>query len=173
MLILVLGGAASGKSAFAESLISAMPREGRVYLATMKLWDDECRRRADKHRAMRAGKGFFTVEQPENLGAAPVPPGSHVLLEDLSNLAANEYFGPDGPEGAEERILTGLFSLADRAENLVVVSNELFSDGMEYDPSTAAYLRLLARLNRAAAARAQQVYEVVCGIPVSWKEVQA
>ena len=58
---------------------------------------------------------------------------------------------------------------AGQAGLLVVVTNELFSDGMDYDPDTLAYLDVLARLNRAVAARADGVYEVVCGIPVAWK----
>ena len=71
------------------------------------------------------------------------------------------------------RVLAGIQRAAARAELLVVVTNELYSDGVRYDPETAAYLELLARLNRAIAARADGVYEVVCGIPVAWKEVFA
>ena len=51
----------------------------------------------------------------------------------------------------------------------MVVTNELFSDGIRYDQETADYLSALARLNVAVAAEADQVYEVVCGIPVCWK----
>ena len=69
MLILISGGAGSGKSEFAEGLITASGLEKRVYLATMKVWDDESVRRVEKHRAMRAGKGFVTVERPEDLRA--------------------------------------------------------------------------------------------------------
>ena len=58
---------------------------------------------------------------------------------------------------------------AEQAALLVVVTNELFSDGMDYDPETLAYLDVLARLNRAVARRADRVYEVVCGIPIAWK----
>ena len=68
-------------------------------------------------------------------------------------------------------MLAGVDRAAARAALLVVVTNELFSDGMDYDPDTLAYLDVLARLNRAVARRADQVYEVVCGIPVPWKGV--
>ena len=51
----------------------------------------------------------------------------------------------------------------------MVVTNELFSDGVTYDKETADYLSALARLNVAVAAEADRVYEVVCGIPVCWK----
>ena len=172
MLILVSGGSASGKSKYAEDLVVQAPPVERIYVATMQVWDEESRRRVERHRAMRAGKGFATLECPTGLDRLEVPAGSAVLLEDLSNLSANEYFSPQR-DGAFDRVLAGIQRAAARAELLVVVTNELYSDGVRYDPETAAYLELLARLNRAIAAQADGVYEVVCGIPVAWKEVFA
>ena len=58
MLILVSGGSASGKSEFAEGLVAASGLETRAYLATMQVWDAESERRVERHRRMRAGKGF-------------------------------------------------------------------------------------------------------------------
>ena len=172
MLMLVSGGSGSGKSEFAEGLVVSAGLEERVYLATMQVWDQESVRRVERHRAMRAGKGFATLECPTGLDRLEVPAGSAVLLEDLSNLSAKEYFSPQR-DGAFDRVLAGIQRAAARAELLVVVTNELYSDGVRYDPETAAYLELLARLNRAIAAQADGVYEVVCGIPVAWKEVFA
>ena len=168
MLILVSGGSASGKSEFAESLVTSSGLERRIYLATMQVWDQESVRRVERHRRMRAGKGFTTLECPAGLERLEVPAGAAVLLEDLSNLYANEYFGPGGA-GAFDRVLAGVDRAAARAGLLVVVTNELFSDGMDYAPDTLAWLAGLAGLNRAIAAKAEQVYEVVCGIPVAWK----
>lgn len=169
MLILVSGGAGSGKSEFAESLVTASGLAERVYLATMQVRDQESIRRVARHRAMRAGKGFATLECPTGLDRLAVPAGSAILLEDLTNLFANESFS-EQPEGAADRVLAGIEKAAAGAELLVVVANELCSDGMDYDPATLAWLAELAGLNRAIAARADQVYEVVCGIPVAWKE---
>ena len=171
MLILVSGGSASGKSEFAESLVTSSGLENRIYLATMQVWDQESVRRVERHRQMRAGKGFETVECPTGLADIVLPSGCAVLLEDLSNLCANEYFSPDGKDGALDRVLAGIRRAADQAELLVVVTNELFSDGMDYDPVTLDYLSVLGELNRRTAALAGQVYEVVCGIPVAWKGV--
>ena len=168
MLILVSGGAGSGKSEFAEGLVTSSGLEQRVYLATMRVWDAESVRRVERHRQMRAGKGFETLECPENLAGLTLPSGCAALLEDLSNLTANEFSG-QGRQGAFDRVLAGVGRAAGQAGLLVVVTNELFSDGMDYDPDTLAYLDVLARLNRAIAARAGGVYEVVCGIPVAWK----
>ena len=118
---------------------------------------------------MRRGKGFETLQCPENLAGLTLPSGCAALLEDLSNLTANEFFGEQGRAGAFDRVLAGIERAAGQAGLLVVVTNELFSDGMDYDPDTLAYLDVLSRLNRAVAARAGGVYEVVCGIPVTWK----
>lgn len=173
MLILVSGGSASGKSEFAEGLVTSSGLEKRIYLATMQVWDAESVRRVERHRQMRAGKGFETVECPTGLADAVLPTGCAVLLEDLSNLCANEYFSPDGKDDALERVLSGIYKAAEQAELLVVVTNELFSDGMDYDPVTLDYLSVLGELNRRVAALAGQVYEVVCSIPVAWKGERA
>ena len=84
MLTLVLGGAASGKSAYAESLVlkTGLPR---YYLATMQVWDAECAARVEKHRKMRAQKQFETLECPLHLDRLALPGRGTVLLEDLGN----------------------------------------------------------------------------------------
>lgn len=168
MMTLISGGAASGKSEYAEGLAVSygLPL---VYLATMRVWGEEERRRVERHRAMRAGKGFVTVERPENLAEAAVPAGSVVLLECLSNLTANECFGALGFEGAGERILKGIDRLREQTCHLVIVTNELFGDGIDYPEETGRYLEVLASLNCALASRADRVVEVVCGLPVVWK----
>ena len=80
MLTLVIGGAASGKSEYAESLVlrSTLPR---YYLATMQVWDAECAARVEKHRRMRAAKQFETVECPLHLDAVHLPARGTALLE--------------------------------------------------------------------------------------------
>ena len=72
MLTLVLGGAASGKSACAESLVlkTGLPR---YYLATMQVWDAECAARVERHRKMRAQKQFETLECPLHLDRLSLP----------------------------------------------------------------------------------------------------
>lgn len=84
VLTLVIGGAASGKSAYAESLCLRAPLP-RTYLATMQVWDAECAARVAKHRAMRAEKQFTTVECPLHLDRVALPRRGTVLLEDLGN----------------------------------------------------------------------------------------
>lgn len=170
MLILVTGGASSGKSEFAESLIRDSGIKPRIYIATMEVYDDESKARVAKHRAARADLDFMTIECPSGLVNARVPERSAVLLECMSNLTANECFGASGFTGAYERIIEGVDRLMDCSQLLVIVTNELFSDGRAYDGDlTRDYLKLLAAVNRELAARADKVYELVCNIPVIWK----
>ena len=169
MLTLVVGGAASGKSAYAERLVlqTALPR---YYLATMQVWDAECAARVEKHRRMRAEKQFETLECPLHLGTVRLPARGTALLEDLGNLTANELYDPTGAgEAAASAILDGLDRLAAQCEHLVVVSNEVFSGGANYAGDTDRYLKALAQVNNALAARADAVVRVVCGIPVYYK----
>ncbi len=169
MLTLVSGGAASGKSEYAESLVLASPARPRVYVATMEVRDAESRARVRRHRNMRRDKGFCTVEAPRDLEHAVLPAGGVALLECMSNLCANECFGPEGFEGAYDRIWRGICHLTAVCADVVIVSNELFSDGITYAPETERYLSLLANLNRAISQKADRVAEVCCGIPVLWK----
>lgn len=169
MLTLVIGGAASGKSEYAESLVlnATCPRH---YLATMQVWDAECAARVEKHRKMRAAKQFETIECPLHLEAVQLPARGTVLLEDLGNLVANELYDPAGAgDAATAAILHGLEALAAQCETLIVVSNEVFSGGADYAGDTDRYLKALAQTNNALAARADAVVRVVCGIPVYYK----
>lgn len=166
MLMLYTGGAASGKSELAES--AAMSLSGRrIYLATMLMTDEECKARADRHRALRANKAFETLERPLDLTGADPMPGCTVLLECLSNLAANELFSPGGAgEDAFRAVCAGIEGLLARCAHLIVVSNEVFCDAGCYGEGTMRYLSLLSSLNRFVAARADRVVEAVCGIAV-------
>lgn len=166
MLILVTGGAASGKSAHAERLVCEAAPSSRLYLATMQPFGAAAQARIARHRALRQGKGFETVERPLNLaGLALTRRYDGILLEDLGNLLANEMFAPDGAgDAAFGSILAGIAHLQDCCETLVVVTDEIFSDGLDYPPETARYIRDLAALNRDLVARADAVYESVCGI---------
>ena len=62
MMILVTGGSGSGKSAFAEDQVVSFGEAERVYIATMFPFDEESKKRVQRHRNMRSGKGFETIE---------------------------------------------------------------------------------------------------------------
>lgn len=173
MFSLIIGGSASGKSAYAERLAGELA-QGRpgIYLATMESSGREAQARIARHRAMRRELGFSTVECARNLESVSVPPDSCVLLEDMGNLAANVLFGGVLPESAgeaeaAEEILRGVTSLRARCAHLVIVTNEVFSGGSRYAGETGRYLQVLARVNRELASQADSVVEVVCRRVVS------
>lgn len=162
MFTLVIGGAASGKSEYAESQVTRLPGR-RIYLAAMRPWDAECRARIARHRLLRRDKGFETVERYTDLAGLELPSEANVLLECMSNLTANELYDPEG--GGEDAILRGIEALLARSGHLTVVTNEVFSGGTAYGEDTLRYLETLARVNRALAAQADTVVEMVCGLP--------
>ena len=169
MTILIIGGAASGKSAYAENLLCALSGGALVYVATMKPYGAEAAARIAKHRNMRAGRGFRTVERYADLAGLRVPDASAVLLEDLGNLCANELFPAGNVEQAEASILRGVENLRAQCAHLVIVSNEIFCGGADYPCDTRSYLRLLARLHRRIAQAFDAVCEVSCGVPLYYK----
>ena len=193
MITLVTGGSGSGKSAYAESLLYSC--EGiRYYIATMQIYDAEGEKKVERHRKLRAGKGFLTIESPINVGkiqfacagkaeqaqyrqeAERKVQGSSekksALLECMSNLTANEMFTKDGMKSEDEvveKIVSEIQTLSQKLDNLVIVTNNVFEDGVIYDAGTMEYLRALGRINAALARLADRVAEVVVGIPVELK----
>lgn len=180
MLILVTGGSASGKSEYAEQRITMLHKQENalLYLATMQPYGEEGAARVEKHRKQRAQRRFETLEWYQNLQEAPIPEHSDILLECMSNLAANEMFREEiSPERipvhiaeCKTRILDGVAHLLNVCDNLVIVTNEVFSDTLSYDAFTLAYIRLLGHINAALAQMADEVVEVVYGIPVIHKQ---
>ena len=137
---------------------------------------EEGARRIARHRALREGKGFSTLEHTRDVGAAVpgLPRGCTLLLEDVGNLVANELFAEGGlsprdPDAAAREVLGGIERLAQAAAHTVVVTVDVFADGMRYDEGTEAWRRALARVNAGVAALADRAVEVVCGIPVWMK----
>lgn len=201
MFYIVTGGSASGKSEYAESLAISIEVSQRFYIATMKPWDEEGRRRIQKHRAMRAGKGFETLEiygrcrvqmetddqedfceniaeehwtanskNSDSAGLSKVSGDSAVLLECLSNLTANVFYDPIyADKDLAQMITEDILDLKKRVKDFIMVTNEIFSDGIIYDPETTRYMQILGQVNQNLAREADRVVEVVYGIPVEIK----
>lgn len=170
MFILVTGGSGSGKSAYAENEVTKLGEGKRIYLATMMSFDEESRRRIARHRRMRADKQFETIERCMGVKNVTLPADSIVLLECMSNLAANEMFSPGGAgERTVEEVLSGIRHLRGQAKHLVVVTNEIFSDGYVYGQETERYQKCLGEINQAMGQMADRVAEVVYGIPLLHK----
>lgn len=174
MLLLITGGSGSGKSEYAEKRAVQLWQQapGRLlYVATMEPYDEESYGRIQRHRNMRKDKHFTTIECYTHLEELAVGPQDTVLLECVSNLAANEMYSEKGRgEEASEYILTGIRRLAKNAANLVIVGNNVFEDGILYDASTRRYLAQMAGIQNETAREADEVVEVICGIPLQTKK---
>ena len=170
MIHLITGGVGSGKSGYAEQQIVELGEGERIYLATMAAKDDDSRMRIEKHRERRRGLNFTTIEKPTRLGEVEVPAGSNVLLECVSNLLANEMFMP-GQSGIHSvnAVIDGIEHLDHQCANLVIVTNEVFSDGVQYGNMTHIYMEFLGLINQHLGRMSDLVTEVVYGIPVPVK----
>ena len=166
-LTLVLGGARSGKSAYAESLLG---EAGAVYVATAEAIDDEMRDRIARHRARR-GERWTTVEAPLDLADAlrvhaRNPAGAGVLVDCLTVWLGNlMHAGRDIDR--EARSL--LESLDDLEVPAVLVANEVGLGVVPDNPMARAFRDHAGRLNQALAARADRVVLVTAGIPLVLK----
>lgn len=173
MKVLVTGGCKCGKSTFAEKYIMEMSK-GRdlFYFATMKVIGEEGMAVVERHRTMRAGKGFTTIEQERDITKAPRFEGEEdatVMLECLTTLVANEMFEPVVMPSEDEiiaKLKSDLEEFASRYKNLLVITNNVFEDGAEYDESTRSYIRVMAALNNYLTARFDKTFEIVAGIPL-------
>ena len=165
MLELITGGSGSGKSEYAEKRAMELCGDGEplIYLAAMKSYGEEAQKRIERHRKLREGKGFNTIEKYTGYADLQLPENATVLLECLSNLLANEMFDAGGD--FINRIITGIEHIADSSKNLVIVTNDIFSDGVSYDEKTERYIQALAEINKHLADKAERVVEVVYSIP--------
>ena len=170
MLILLIGGSASGKSSYGEKLAVLGPRP-LYYIAAMQPYDDECIRKIARHRELRRGKGFETIERYTDVGSLQLPcRGGTALLECLCNLTANEmYMRSDHLADPVEKVIGGIKNLHKQVNTLIVITNDVGSDNEEYSEETRRYIRTLGQINALTACMADRVYELVAGIPLCLK----
>ncbi len=165
-LTLILGGAASGKSAFAESLVAGTGRRP-VYLATAQAHDDEMRIKIDRHKDRR-GNGWHTVEAPLDPGRALAAMGGDqaVLVDCATMWLSNQMLAENDLPQAEAELMAGL---ALCPAPVVIVSNEV---GLSVVPENALARRFRqaqGELNQKLAAKAGLVVNVMAGLPLALK----
>lgn len=165
MLTVIIGGAASGKSEFAEGLCMRLSTS-KLYVATMEPYGEEALQRIKRHTEMRKTKGFDTLEKYTKLYECDIQGYDTVLLECMSTLLANEYFTDPL---YYDNIMNSIRKLTTSCNNLVLITNKIFSDGENYGEETMGYMEALGRINRALTASADAVIEVIYSIPVILK----
>ncbi len=172
MIYLVMGTTDSGKSAFAEDLVTGLGERRRYYLATMAAQDEDGINRIKKHREARKDKGFITIEKEDHISDAlsgiEDTADAVVLLECVANLVGNELHNGKGrpwekdPAGVNadafvDVIMKDIEGLAARVSDMVIVTNK-YTVSEEADSMTRLYVNLLDKVNEALTGYADRVY---------------
>jgi len=156
MITLIVGTPDSGKSLLAETITldKGKPLK-KYYIATMIPYGEEGKRRVNKHRNMRDGKGFITLEWPDDLEKRVETiddfEESVVLLECMSNLIGNEMYSESNVKMSEkqisDKVIGAILKLSERTSELILVTNEFPMEDEKYDEDTRKYVRLVAEIN--------------------------
>lgn len=165
-LTLILGGAASGKSAFAEGLITRIDAP-RIYIATAQAFDDEMRAKITAHRTMR-GDDWHTVETPLDVTAtlANCTNDQLVLLDCATLWLSNHMLAGSDVEIQCSGLVDALTTCPAR---VVVVSNEVGQCGVPDNAMARQFRNLQGQLNQNIAANADLVVAVMAGLPMVLK----
>ena len=172
-MILVIGPPDSGKSEIAEQLTQEYPDRRLYYLATMKIMDEEGRKRVARHRKQRSGRGFTTIELTRDLTKAlsfiDDPDKAVVLLECVANLVANEMYddpalsqasrsGAEGEKEFSKAVAEEIEALSRGVFELIAVS-AVYGPEDSDDKETRLYKKLIEMVNITLKDRAESVIE--------------
>ncbi len=176
MIVLITGGSKCGKSSMAESIMAGHGKGmEKYYIATMEPFGEEAEEAIKRHRKQREGKGFKTIEQYVDLGHVcarldKAYEKNAVILECICNLCANEMFSPsiDIPfdkRNAAGKIIADVRALAACCSLLIIVTNQVGEDGVQYSFETMEYIKNMGIINQGLAGLADTVIEAVYGRP--------
>ncbi|WP_037254755.1 bifunctional adenosylcobinamide kinase/adenosylcobinamide-phosphate guanylyltransferase [Roseobacter sp. SK209-2-6] len=162
----ILGGAASGKSEFAENLCFKSGKS-KCYWATSQILDDEMQIKVDRHLKQR-GSGWKTLEEPllAKAALAHLQPDEICLVDCATMWLSNHLMAENDLSEAQAELLT---AIAECEAELIIVSNET---GLGIVPDNALARRFResqGRLNIALAAQADRVIQVTAGLPLVLK----
>lgn len=165
-LTLVLGGAASGKSAWAEMLVLG-DAQNPVYLATAQAWDAEMQQKIERHRLSRGGS-WHTVEAPLELAPAlaQVDANQAVLLDCATLWLTNHLLAEHDLDLEAANLLDALGTCA---APVVVVSNEVGYGIVPDNALSRRFRQAQGELNQKLAAQADLVVAVMAGLPLILK----
>ena len=184
-LIVVLGGAKSGKSSFAEEIVASLGGLDVTYIATSQPRDNEMVERIQHHQNSRPQE-WTTVEEPKEVSQAmnKLTSGSVVLLDCLTVLISNlllqdEELGEEdydfSGQAREKLIMAEIKNILQQAEEkdltLVVVSNEVGQGLVPPYKLGRVYRDIVGRANKLIASKAEEVYITYAGLPVEIKEL--
>ena len=172
MIVYIYGGVSSGKSEYAEELISKS-FENKIYLATMENTGSYAKQRIQKNLKKRADKNFLTVEEPKYLSNVNISCVDNILLEDLTNLLSNNIFDENGMKSDSKEITEAIFSdiieLEKRCNSLFIVGNDIFSTKRNQSKELDMFIDCLFSLHQKIIDIANRVVEVIYGLPYDRK----
>ncbi|MFV0536270.1 MAG: bifunctional adenosylcobinamide kinase/adenosylcobinamide-phosphate guanylyltransferase [Dysgonomonas sp.] len=166
-ITLITGGQRSGKSSYAEKmalLLSSNP----VYLATSRVWDEEHRKRIERHKANR-GKEWTNIEEDKQLSLHILT--DRVILIDCVTLWATNFFFDlqSDVEQSLEALKEEFERFTDQDAQFIFVTNEIGMGEMSANEIQRKFADLQGWLNQYIASKADEVYLMVSGIPVKIK----
>ena len=165
-VILVTGGARSGKSRYAMEL--ALEYEKRVFIATAQVTDGEMKERIERHRRER-GDLFATVEEPLDLAGAigSLPSDTGVALVDCLTVWLGNLFHHLGEVDLEYPAIRDFLKILEEPPfPLILVTNEVGMGLVPPDALSRRFRDLAGLLNQEVARRAHRVVFTLCGIPM-------
>ncbi len=165
---LVLGGARSGKSRYAETICRQTGR-ALIYVATAEAHDDEMKARIAKHRSDRAADGWRTIEEPKDLAAVlkgEAAPGQILLVDCLTLWLTNHLLADADVDAEIERLCA---AVSTSSADLVLVANEVGFGIVPENKLARTFRDHAGRLNQRIAEIAGRVTLVVAGLPVQVK----
>ena len=167
-VILVTGGQRSGKSGYAQRLaLSLSPNP--VYLATSRIWDEEFRKRVERHQRDR-GPEWTNIEEEKYLNRHDLT-GRVVVIDCVTLWVTNFFFDNQSDVELSLSLLKAEFDKLSRQDAyLIFVTNELGMGGVPIDEVQRKFTDMQGWLNQYIASKADEVVLMVSGIPVKIKE---
>lgn len=166
MICLIIGGAKSGKSMYAQNLTKKLQNNSgnMFYVATMNPSGEEDLIRINNHIKDRIGYGFKTIEIQKDLENifSEIDKNDTLLIDSLTSIVTNEMFDFETfKNSVHYKIINELKTLGNKALNIVMVSDYVSSDSISYDSYTESFRKELGIVNREIAEYCDVVIECV------------
>ena len=166
-IIMITGGARSGKSSYAEQLALSLS-SNPVYLATARVWDDEFRQRVQKHQERR-GSEWTNIEEEKELSKHQLP--GRVVLIDCITMWCNNYFFDlhDEVDATLNAMKQEFMEFTNQDATFIFVTNEIGMGGTSPNNIQRRFTDLQGWFNQFVSSQADEVILMVSGIPVKIK----
>lgn len=165
-IILVTGGQRSGKSSYAERMAHELT-DAPVYMATARIWDDEFRKRVERHKRNR-GSEWTNIEEERFLSRHDVT-GRTVVVDCITLWCTNFFFELGDVQTALDQVKAEFDRLVLQDAVFIFITNEIGMGGVSPDKVQRQFTDLQGWMNQYVASKADEVILMVSGIPVKVK----